>query len=57
MHESIHHITQELPSAFVAKVLASDSVADLNKMLSKEVNGDKCALIQARIDNINYLVS
>ena len=57
MQDSLYHITQELPDDFVADIMAADSGAILNKKLAKETDTNKRALICARIDNINYLVS
>ena len=57
MQQSLQDIIESLPKEFVNKVLATDSVADLNDMLCLTEDDDETALIIARIANINHLVA
>lgn len=57
MGDSLYHIMQGLSADFIDTVTDCDSVAELNTMIAAETDLNKIAVLQARIDNINYLVS
>ncbi|WP_157681210.1 hypothetical protein [Maribacter dokdonensis] len=57
MQDSLYNIIEELPLAFIEKVKATDDVATLLRMRKNTACYNRRAVIDARIENINYLVS
>lgn len=55
--QSLHDIIQELPKDFIEEVMACDSVPRLREMRWETSDADKVAVIDARIANLQYLVS
>lgn len=57
MKTSLTEIIEGLPVSFVEKVKQTDNVPELLKMRKNTNCKDRITLIDARISNINYLVS
>lgn len=56
MNQSLHDIISTLPADFIEKVKTTEEVSQLIQMKKKLRNPNKIAVIDARIQNINYLV-
>ncbi|HEA19939.1 hypothetical protein LCGC14_1526370 [marine sediment metagenome] len=55
--QSLHGIIESLPQEFTQEILNCDSVVRLMEIRWETTDPDKIAVIDARIENINYLVS
>ena len=55
--QALHHIIQELPETFVEEVKNCDSVARLQEMRWETTCEKERAVINARIEHLNFLVS
>lgn len=57
MQEALHDIIESLPIDFIEEVKACMDVSILLEMRFKTSCKNRVAVIDARIENINYLVS
>lgn len=55
--KSLHQIIEELPQSLVEKIKKSNDVMELIAMKQKESDPNTRLVIEARIENINYLVT
>ena len=55
-NQSLYDIMSELPEDFIKEVITTTDVTILMRMKKKLRNPNKITVIDARIQNINYLV-
>lgn len=56
-NQSIYDIMNELPATFINRVTQCEDVGQLRKMLLKYGCYNRRAVINARIENLNYLIA